>query len=204
MLNHPVHTYDAYYSPPLKLPPRQKQRSPKLDIVNLLCENETETPSLSVTSSPSTSGLPSPTASSIASPSTSSYPSPSPPPTHFHSSIASSFLPLHQPYHPTPYPQHITHHQYQHRLFLMMDEEGDPHSDSEDDDHHHRIKSKRRRASNKQLQVLNRVFQHTFFPSTQVRAQLGRQLGMSPRTVQIWFQNRRQAIRTKERRNTQS
>ncbi|KAI8369962.1 Homeodomain-like protein [Blakeslea trispora] len=61
------------------------------------------------------------------------------------------------------------------------------------------IKAKRRRASTKQLDVLNKVFEKTFFPSTQLRAELGRQLGMSPRTVQIWFQNRRQAIRTKER-----
>ncbi|ORX63149.1 hypothetical protein DM01DRAFT_1331224 [Hesseltinella vesiculosa] len=61
------------------------------------------------------------------------------------------------------------------------------------------IKAKRRRANRHQLQVLNQVFQRTFFPSTQLREQLGRQLGMSPRTVQIWFQNRRQALRTKER-----
>ncbi|KAG1401571.1 hypothetical protein G6F60_006292 [Rhizopus arrhizus] len=62
-----------------------------------------------------------------------------------------------------------------------------------------RVKAKRRRANGEQLEVLNRVFDRTFFPSTQVRAELGRQLGMSPRTVQIWFQNRRQAMRTKER-----
>ncbi|ORY97495.1 hypothetical protein BCR43DRAFT_489873 [Syncephalastrum racemosum] len=61
------------------------------------------------------------------------------------------------------------------------------------------LKAKRRRANAKQLEVLNRVFERTFFPSTQLRAELGRQLGMSPRTVQIWFQNRRQAIRTRER-----
>ncbi|KAI8137781.1 Homeodomain-like protein, partial [Fennellomyces sp. T-0311] len=61
------------------------------------------------------------------------------------------------------------------------------------------IKAKRRRANAKQLEVLNRVFDRTVFPSTQLRAELGRQLGMSPRTVQIWFQNRRQAIRTRER-----
>ncbi|KAI9483030.1 MAG: hypothetical protein EXX96DRAFT_477758 [Benjaminiella poitrasii] len=69
--------------------------------------------------------------------------------------------------------------------------------DYEDDDSH--IKAKRRRANVKQLEVLNRVFNRTFFPSTQMRAELGRQLGMSPRTVQIWFQNRRQAMRTRER-----
>ncbi|KAI8384230.1 Homeodomain-like protein [Radiomyces spectabilis] len=61
------------------------------------------------------------------------------------------------------------------------------------------VKAKRRRANPKQLEVLNRVFERTFFPSTQMRAQLGRELGMSPRTVQIWFQNRRQAMRTRER-----
>jgi hypothetical protein len=60
------------------------------------------------------------------------------------------------------------------------------------------LKAKRRRASSKQLDVLNKVFDRTFFPSTQLRVELGRQLGMSPRTVQIWFQNKRQAIRTKE------
>ncbi|ORZ05391.1 hypothetical protein BCR42DRAFT_428199 [Absidia repens] len=117
----------------------------------------------------------------------------------------------------------LQHHQqnstyrYQHRLLLMMDgddNDTDTHSrwhslerdgdmmmtdDDSDESNDKRIKTKRRRANNKQLQVLNRVFQHTLFPSTQMRAQLGRQLGMSPRTVQIWFQNRRQALRTKER-----
>lgn len=66
------------------------------------------------------------------------------------------------------------------------------------------LKAKRRRASSKQLHVLNKVFERTFFPSTQLRAELGRQLGMSPRTVQIWFQNKRQAIRTRERTSSSS
>ncbi|CAO3703276.1 unnamed protein product [Rhizopus stolonifer] len=69
----------------------------------------------------------------------------------------------------------------------------------QDEDWEEDIKTKRKRANSKQLQVLNKVFDRTFFPSTQVRAELGRQLNMSPRTVQIWFQNRRQAMRTKER-----
>ncbi|KAI8339287.1 Homeodomain-like protein, partial [Blakeslea trispora] len=78
------------------------------------------------------------------------------------------------------------------------------HKESDDDeladtDEESPIKAKRRRANAKQLEVLNRVFDRTFFPSTQMRAELGRQLGMSPRTVQIWFQNRRQAMRTRER-----
>ncbi|CEP11144.1 hypothetical protein [Parasitella parasitica] len=61
------------------------------------------------------------------------------------------------------------------------------------------VKPKRRRASPHQLSVLNRVFEQTFFPSTELRMELGKQLGMSPRTVQIWFQNKRQSIRTRER-----
>jgi hypothetical protein len=69
----------------------------------------------------------------------------------------------------------------------------------DEDEYGSGVKAKRRRASSKQLGVLNKVFERTFFPSTQLRAELGRQLGMNPRTVQIWFQNRRQAIRTKER-----
>lgn len=86
----------------------------------------------------------------------------------------------------------------------MLDEDDDEEDasddvDDEDDDSDSPIKAKRRRANAKQLEVLNRVFDRTFFPSTQMRAELGRQLGMSPRTVQIWFQNRRQAMRTRER-----
>jgi hypothetical protein len=67
-----------------------------------------------------------------------------------------------------------------------------------DDDIPSTIKAKRRRASSRQLDVLNKVFKRTIFPSTQLRAELGRQLDMSPRTVQIWFQNKRQAARSKE------
>ena len=56
-----------------------------------------------------------------------------------------------------------------------------------------------KRANVYQLDVLNQVFEQTFFPSTELRAELGKQLGMSPRTVQIWFQNKRQSIRTRQR-----
>ncbi|KIO29578.1 hypothetical protein M407DRAFT_21315 [Tulasnella calospora MUT 4182] len=53
-------------------------------------------------------------------------------------------------------------------------------------------KPKRRRADAHQLRVLNEVYARTAFPSTEERIDLGRRLGMSPRQVQIWFQNRRQ------------
>lgn len=73
-------------------------------------------------------------------------------------------------------------------------------------DHHTTpaMKLKRRRASSKQLDILNQVFERTFFPSTQLRAELGHQLGMSPRTVQIWFQNRRQAIKSRQQQRSNS
>lgn len=61
------------------------------------------------------------------------------------------------------------------------------------------LKAKRKRASPNQLVVLNRIFAQTYFPSTEIRIELGKQLGMSPRTVQIWFQNKRQALRSRGR-----
>ncbi|KAJ2359006.1 hypothetical protein IWW50_000066 [Coemansia erecta] len=69
------------------------------------------------------------------------------------------------------------------------------------------IKGKRKRASPQQLEVLNEVFASTSFPSTEMRNRLARQLGMTPRTVQIWFQNKRQASRQRDghhSRNTKS
>lgn len=51
--------------------------------------------------------------------------------------------------------------------------------------------TKRERASWKQRIVLERVFQLNPYPNQETRSQLADQLGMSPRKVQIWFQNRR-------------
>ncbi|KNC98465.1 uncharacterized protein SPPG_06166 [Spizellomyces punctatus DAOM BR117] len=61
-----------------------------------------------------------------------------------------------------------------------------------------RIKTKRKRATPEQLLVLNRVFGQTFFPSTELRHRLAEQLGMTPRAVQIWFQNKRQNWRARQ------
>lgn len=66
------------------------------------------------------------------------------------------------------------------------------------------LKAKRKRASPNQLVVLNRIFAQTYFPSTEIRIELGKQLGMSPRTVQIWFQNKRQALRSRGRHTPDS
>ncbi|KAJ3012966.1 hypothetical protein HKX48_005992 [Thoreauomyces humboldtii] len=59
------------------------------------------------------------------------------------------------------------------------------------------VKPKRKRATAAQLQSLTAVFNRTHFPSTELRARLAADLEMTPRAVQIWFQNRRQAIRTR-------
>ena len=57
------------------------------------------------------------------------------------------------------------------------------------------LKIKRRRATALQTQELQKVFEKTAFPYTGLRENLARHLGMPPRTVQIWFQNKRQAAR---------
>ncbi|KAN0064291.1 hypothetical protein ACQY0O_002477 [Thecaphora frezii] len=43
-----------------------------------------------------------------------------------------------------------------------------------------------------QTKVLYRLLEKTRFPPTQVREAVAKQLGISPRKVQVWFQNRRQ------------
>lgn len=57
------------------------------------------------------------------------------------------------------------------------------------------VKPKRKRANSHQLQKLREVFQQTPFPSADCRRKLAKQLGMTPRSVQIWFQNQRQMAR---------
>ncbi|KZT43638.1 homeobox-domain-containing protein [Sistotremastrum suecicum HHB10207 ss-3] len=57
------------------------------------------------------------------------------------------------------------------------------------------LKKKRKRADAYQLRILNDVYARTAFPSTDERNALARQLDMTPRSVQIWFQNKRQANR---------
>ncbi|KXS10708.1 hypothetical protein M427DRAFT_73655 [Gonapodya prolifera JEL478] len=53
---------------------------------------------------------------------------------------------------------------------------------------------KRRRATADETRILNAVLEKTFFPDTELRLKLAKRLGMSPRKVQIWFQNRRQSL----------
>ena len=49
-----------------------------------------------------------------------------------------------------------------------------------------------------QTKVLARVFQKTAFPSSLVRNNLSKTIGIPSRNIQIWFQNQRQKIRQKE------
>ncbi|KAK9474224.1 uncharacterized protein V1510DRAFT_307267 [Dipodascopsis tothii] len=66
------------------------------------------------------------------------------------------------------------------------------------------VKPKRKRATPDQVSRLNDMFQQTFFPTTEQRIELARELGMTPRTVQIWFQNRRQGMKADKRREDAS
>ncbi|TFK44420.1 hypothetical protein BDQ12DRAFT_16188 [Crucibulum laeve] len=64
------------------------------------------------------------------------------------------------------------------------------------------IKKKRKRADAAQLKVLNETYARTAFPSTEERAALAKQLDMSARSVQIWFQNKRQSMRQTNRQSS--
>ena len=48
-----------------------------------------------------------------------------------------------------------------------------------------------------QTRVLRKMLAQSAFPSTEMRENLARALGMTPRTVQIWFQNQRQKAKHK-------
>lgn len=65
-----------------------------------------------------------------------------------------------------------------------------------------RAKAKRKRASPWQTQILEQVFEQTAFPTSSLRAELGFELGMTSRSIQIWFQNKRQAVRRSIRHKT--
>ncbi|KAJ7747378.1 hypothetical protein B0H16DRAFT_1421371 [Mycena metata] len=64
------------------------------------------------------------------------------------------------------------------------------------------VKKKRKRADAAQLRVLNDTYARTAFPSTEERLALAKALDMSPRSVQIWFQNKRQSMRQTNRQSS--
>lgn len=52
--------------------------------------------------------------------------------------------------------------------------------------------------TNEQVQVLTRIFDVNPVPSAHMRTTIARSLSMNPRSVQVWFQNRRQRIKFHE------
>ncbi|KAJ7213992.1 hypothetical protein GGX14DRAFT_360525, partial [Mycena pura] len=67
------------------------------------------------------------------------------------------------------------------------------------------VKKKRKRADAGQLRVLNETYARTAqCPSTEERLALAKMLNMSPRSVQIWFQNKRQSMRQTNRQSESS
>lgn len=71
-------------------------------------------------------------------------------------------------------------------------------SDKKNEDNYSSALSKKRSrtlTTPSQQRRLMQILEQTRFPSTDVREQLARELGMTPRRVQIWFQNRRQGMK---------
>ncbi|EOR03936.1 hypothetical protein E3P92_01147 [Wallemia ichthyophaga] len=61
------------------------------------------------------------------------------------------------------------------------------------------IKAKRKRANPSQLERLQQCYDMNPFPSNEERQCLAIELGMSPNSVRIWYQNKRQALRNYEK-----
>ncbi|KAG0249621.1 hypothetical protein BGZ95_007476, partial [Linnemannia exigua] len=67
------------------------------------------------------------------------------------------------------------------------------------DDEFYAVKAKRKRVNAKQLSVLNASFEQSFFPSSEERMRLSKQCRMTPRTVQIWFQQKRMSVKARSK-----
>ncbi|KAJ7490616.1 hypothetical protein FB451DRAFT_1023780 [Mycena latifolia] len=64
------------------------------------------------------------------------------------------------------------------------------------------VKKKWKRPDANQLRVLNDTYARTAFPSMEERLALAKALDMPPRSVQIWFQNKRCSMRQTNRRSS--
>lgn len=63
----------------------------------------------------------------------------------------------------------------------------------EENDYKKVLKPLRKRIGSLQLAELQALFNSGIrFPDKNLREKLGEQLGLTPRTIQVWFQNRRQ------------
>jgi len=62
---------------------------------------------------------------------------------------------------------------------------------------------KRTRATPEQLAILEETFMTNTSPNSKLREQLSRRLGMTERSIQIWFQNRRAKVKMMHKRSCQ-
>ncbi|KAJ3043831.1 hypothetical protein HDV00_004239 [Rhizophlyctis rosea] len=58
-------------------------------------------------------------------------------------------------------------------------------------------RKRRRRTTKNEQDILEAVFRETPLPNAALREQLANETGMTPRGVQVWFQNRRQSLKKK-------
>ncbi|KAK9760666.1 hypothetical protein K7432_015088, partial [Basidiobolus ranarum] len=65
------------------------------------------------------------------------------------------------------------------------------------------VKAKRKRANSHQIKMLNQVLKYNNFPSKELREKIAQKVGMHPRSVQIWFQNKRQEMKKKIQSSTE-
>lgn len=90
----------------------------------------------------------------------------------------------------------------EHNLLPILPNMTDPMTPMFDDSQNHQFfgigdecKGKRRRLTPVETRTLMAVFQTNPRPNSMVRARLAQDLGISVRTIQIWFQNRRAKLR---------
>ncbi|KAJ2999960.1 hypothetical protein HDV02_001217 [Globomyces sp. JEL0801] len=65
--------------------------------------------------------------------------------------------------------------------------------------HQSRIKKRRQRTTESQLSSLIAMFEINPLPTAKQRVEMSKVTGMSPRAVQVWFQNRRQNLKRTQR-----
>lgn len=68
-----------------------------------------------------------------------------------------------------------------------------------EDEFKRKLKPLRKRIGSLQLAELQSIFDCGIrFPDKNLREKLGEKLGLTPRTIQVWFQNRRQNLKCTE------
>jgi hypothetical protein len=102
----------------------------------------------------------------------------------------SSSAGLHFPGHSSGDPSPKSHQRKQREIEdsrVFSSPERDVSGLAEDKDEFDGSPRRRRRLANSQTKVLLDVFVHHQKPNAQLRAELGRRLGMTPRAVQVWY-----------------